>query len=137
MAYRFKVGDHVTWNSEAGDVSGKISNGLPAYLSGDTGITAEQKVVVHDHYEARLAIINIGDVFTTGPEEAAWVMNELVRPMSVICSHANEPATKEGKVLPNSRTATFIKDTKSPVHVPLSGKTMEFNSAGKCVNGCG
>ena len=24
MTKRFKVGDHVTWNSEAGDVSGKI-----------------------------------------------------------------------------------------------------------------
>ncbi len=24
MAERFKVGDHVTWNSEAGNVSGKI-----------------------------------------------------------------------------------------------------------------
>lgn len=25
MAHKFKVGDHVTWNSEAGHVSGKIS----------------------------------------------------------------------------------------------------------------
>jgi len=24
MKYKFKVGDHVTWNSEAGHVSGKI-----------------------------------------------------------------------------------------------------------------
>lgn len=24
MAYKFKIGDHVTWNSEAGHVSGKI-----------------------------------------------------------------------------------------------------------------
>jgi hypothetical protein len=24
MAHKFKVGDHVTWNSEAGHVSGKI-----------------------------------------------------------------------------------------------------------------
>jgi L-ascorbate metabolism protein UlaG (beta-lactamase superfamily) len=115
----------------------KFSNGLVAYLSGDTGITAEQKVVVHDYYKAKLAVINIGDVFTTGPQEAAWVINDLVRPTSVICSHANEPATKDGKVLPNTRTATFIKDTKVPVYVPLSGKTIEFNGGGKCVKGCG
>lgn len=25
MAHQFKVGDHVTWNSEAGHVSGKIT----------------------------------------------------------------------------------------------------------------
>jgi hypothetical protein len=23
-----------------------------------------------------------------------------------------------------------------PVHIPLSGKTMEFNAKGKCVKGC-
>jgi L-ascorbate metabolism protein UlaG (beta-lactamase superfamily) len=114
----------------------KFSNGLVAYLSGDTGITAEQKIVVHDYYKAKLAVINIGDVFTTGPEEAAWVMNNMVQPTSVICSHANEPATKDGKVLPNTRTAAFIKDTQAPVYVPLSGKTMEFSSDGNCTNGC-
>ncbi len=114
----------------------KFSNGLVTYLSGDTGIIAEQKVVVHDYYKAKLAVIIIGDVFTTGPEEAAWVINDLVQPTSVICSHANEPATKDGKVLPNTRTATFIKDTKVPVYVPLSGKTIEFDGSGKCVKGC-
>jgi L-ascorbate metabolism protein UlaG (beta-lactamase superfamily) len=115
----------------------KFSNGLVAYLSGDTGITSEQKLVVHDYYKAELAVINIGDVFTTGPTEAAWVMNDVVQPASVICSHANEAATKDGKVLPNTRTATFIKATRVPVHVPLSGKTMEFNGGGKCIKGCG
>jgi L-ascorbate metabolism protein UlaG (beta-lactamase superfamily) len=100
----------------------KFSNGLVAYLSGDTGITSEQKLVIHDFYKAKLAVINIGDVFTTGPQEAAWVMNNMVKPTSVICSHANEAATKDGKVLPNTRTAAFIKDTKAPVYVPLSGR---------------
>src|SRR5262245_42335872 len=113
-----------------------FSNGLVAYLSGDTGVTAEQTLVVHDFYKAKLAVINIGDVFTTGPEEAAWVMNNLVQPTSVICSHANEPATRDGNVLPNMRTATFIKNTQAPVYVPLSGKTMEFSSDGNCTSSC-
>ena len=55
-----------------------FSNGLVTYLSGDTGITAEQKTVVADHYQARLAVINIGDTFTTGPTEAAYVVNDLI-----------------------------------------------------------
>jgi len=114
----------------------KFSNGLVAYLSGDTGITAEQKLVVHDYYKAKLAVINIGDVFTTGPEEAAWVMNTMVQPTSVICSHANEAATKDGKVLPNTRTAAFIQHTNAPVYVPLSGKTLEFGDDGNCTKGC-
>jgi L-ascorbate metabolism protein UlaG (beta-lactamase superfamily) len=113
-----------------------FTNGLVVYLSGDTGITAEQDVVVRRHYKANLAVINIGDVFTTGPTEAAYVINELVKPNSVIASHANEVATKGGKVLPGTRTETFIKAVKVPAHVPLSGKTMEFGGNGKCVSGC-
>ncbi len=114
----------------------KFSNGLVAYLSGDTGITAEQEKVVRGHYGAKLAVINIGDTFSTGPTEAAYVVNDLVKPAAVIPSHANEVGTKDGKVLPGTRTDSFIKAVKVPVHVPLSGKTMEFDAGGKCVAGC-
>lgn len=114
----------------------KFSNGLVVYLSGDTGITAEQDLVVRQYYRANLAVINIGDVFTTGPTEAAHVINEMVKPAGVIPSHANEVATKGGKVVPGSRTDTFIKAAKMPAHVPLSGKTMAFDGRGKCVSGC-
>ena len=85
---------------------------------------------------ARLAVINIGDGFTTGPREAAYVINELVKPTAVIASHANEVGTREGKVVPGSKTETFIKASQVPVHVPLSGRAMSFDAAGKCVAGC-
>jgi len=114
----------------------RFSNGLVAYLSGDTGITADQDRVVRDYYKATLAVMNIGDGFTTGPLEAAFVMNELVKPASVIASHANEVGTVNGKVRPGSKTEAFIKAAKMPVHVPLSGVTMEFTAAGVCATGC-
>ena len=114
----------------------KFSNGLVAYLSGDTGITGDQEKVVRGHYKAKLAVINIGDTFTTGPTEAAYVINDLVKPASVIVSHANEPATAGGKVKAGTRTESFIRATRVPVHVPLSGKTMEFDGGGGCVVGC-
>jgi len=113
-----------------------FSNGLVVYLSGDTGITAEQDIVVRRHYKANLAVINIGDVFTTGPAEAAYVIDELVKPNSVIASHANEVATKGGQVIAGTRTDTFMKAVKVPAYVPLSGKTMSFDGAGKCASGC-
>ncbi|MEX0808595.1 MAG: MBL fold metallo-hydrolase [Dongiaceae bacterium] len=113
-----------------------FSNGLVVYLSGDTGITAEQDLVVRGHYGAKLVVMNIGDVFTTGPREAAYVINELVQPASVIPSHANEEATRNGVVLPETRTAAFIEASEVPVHVPLSGKTMSFDAAATCVAGC-
>ena len=114
----------------------RFSNGLVAYLSGDTGITADQEFVVRDYYHAKLVVMNIGDGFTTGPVEAAYVVNDLVKPTSVIASHANEAATEGGKVRAGSKTETFMKAAKMPVYVPLSGKTMEFDSGGKCTAGC-
>jgi len=113
-----------------------FSNGLSAYLSGDTGITAEQETVVRDYYKARLVVINIGDTFTTGPTEAAWVVNKLIKPESVIASHANQPSTSGGKVIDGTRLATFMQKTKAKVHVPLSGRTMSFDRKGKCTGGC-
>lgn len=113
-----------------------FSNGLVVYLSGDTGITAEQDLVVRKHYAAKLVVMNIGDTYTTGPKEAAYVVNEFIKPTAVIASHANEAATNAGKVIAGCRTDTFIKATKVPVYVPLSGRTMEFSNIGTCVAGC-
>jgi len=122
-----------------GEATGYVltfSNGLVVYLSGDTGITAEQDLVVRGHYKPSLAVMNIGGGFTTGPTEAAYVINDLVKPKAVIASHVNEVGTREGKVLPGSKTEAFIKAVSVPVHVPLSGRTMTFDSAGKCAAGC-
>lgn len=113
-----------------------FSNGLVAYLSGDTGLTAEQDTVVRGHYGAKLAVINIGDTFTTGPKEAAYVINELVKPTAVIPSHANEAATKDGKLIRGTRTAAFKEAVSVPAHLPLSGRTMQFDRSGRCVAGC-
>jgi hypothetical protein len=60
----------------------------------------------------------------------------MIRPAAVIASHANEAATKDGKALPGTRTQTFVDAVRVPVHLPLSGKTMEFDARGRCVAGC-
>jgi L-ascorbate metabolism protein UlaG (beta-lactamase superfamily) len=114
----------------------RFSNELVVYLSGDTGITAEQETVVQRHFGANLAVMNIGGIFSTGPAEAAWVINELVKPQAVIASHANEAATAGGEVQADTKTAAFIEAVNVPVHVPLSGRTMEFDGNAKCASGC-
>jgi L-ascorbate metabolism protein UlaG (beta-lactamase superfamily) len=114
----------------------RFSNGLVAWLSGDTGILADQQWVIRDYYHARLAVMNIGDGFTTGPAEAAYVIDDLVKPASVIPSHANEVGTVDGKPREGSRTEAFARAVHVPVHVPLSGRTMSFDGSGKCVAGC-
>jgi len=114
----------------------RFSNGLTVYLSGDTGVTAEQDTVVRRSLGAKLVVMNIGGIFSTGPQEAAYVINDLVKPTAVIASHANEAATKNGEVQPNTKTAAFQKAVKVPVYPSLSGKTMEFDGNAKCVKGC-
>jgi L-ascorbate metabolism protein UlaG (beta-lactamase superfamily) len=114
----------------------RFSNGLVAYLSGDTGILADQQLVIRGYYHASLVVMNMGDGFTTGPAEAAYVVNELVKPASVIPSHSNEVGTVDGKVRPGSKTEAFVRAAAMPVQVPLSGHTMAYDGAGKCVAGC-
>ena len=88
-------------------------------------------------HRANLAVMSVGGAPNmNGPLEAAYVMNELVQPNSIIITHVNEQATDGGKVRPSTRTDAFIKAVKAPVHVPLSGRTMEFDATARCVAGC-
>jgi L-ascorbate metabolism protein UlaG (beta-lactamase superfamily) len=115
----------------------KFTNGLTVYLSGDTGHTGDMATIVNGYYGANLAVVHMGDIFTMGPEEAAFAVRELIKPKAVIPEHANEAATSGGKVLPKTRTARFIELVKGiPVHLPLSDKTMQFDKNGTCVAGC-
>jgi len=115
----------------------RFTNGLTVFLSGDTGLTSEMGTIVRGYYGANLAVFNIGDIFTTGPEEAAFAINSLIRPAAVIPSHANEQATMNGALIPGTKTDRFSDLVKNAgVFVPLSGTTMEFDSHGKCMGGC-
>ncbi len=125
----------------AGPDSGFVitfTNGLVVYLSADTGHTSDMETLVRRYYRARLAIVNMGDVNTMGPEEAAWAVNELIKPKTAIPTHANEESTRDGKPVPGSKVAKFMQsvDDEITVQLPLSGVTMEFDAGGKCVKGC-
>lgn len=114
----------------------KFTNGLTVYLSGDTGIHTEMKTVVNEYHHANLAVLNLGPSAVT-VNSAAYAMNELVRPASVIFSHVNEAVTEGGKLRPASRAAAISKQLKGVTpHLAISGRTMEFDGAGKCVAGC-
>lgn len=114
----------------------RFTNGLTVYLSGDTGLHAEMSSIVRDFHKANLMMLNMGPNAITA-YAGAYAANQLVQPAAVIATHVNEAATKDGKVLPASRTAAFIAAVKGrPVYPALSGKTMEFDGNAKCVAGC-
>ena len=113
----------------------KFTNGLVAYLSGDTGIHSEMKTVINEYHKAKLAVLNLGPnpgIFHSG----AHAVNQLLKPESVILTHVNEPATEGGKLRPKSRTAALMKQLRPDAHLAISGRTMEFDGEGKCVGGC-
>jgi L-ascorbate metabolism protein UlaG (beta-lactamase superfamily) len=114
----------------------KFTNGLTAYLSGDTGIHTEMKTVVNEYHKANLAVFNLGLSAGTNAS-VAQALNELVRPASVILSHPNEAVTEGGKLRPAARAAALIKLLKGVTpHLAISGRAMEFDGKGKCVAGC-
>ena len=114
----------------------KFTNGLTAYLSGDSGIHSEMKTVVNEFHKANLAQFNLGLSAITAAS-AAYAMNELVRPTSVIMSHTNEASTEGGKLRPGALAAAFASQLKGRSAYPaLSGRTMEFDGRGRCVSGC-
>lgn len=131
------AGDNLT--AYVGHANGYVltfTNGLKAYLSGDTAIMGDMKTIINGFYRANLAVVNMG-AFAMQSEETAFAVNELIQPNAVIPSHANEAATTDGKVKPGTKTKQFIDLVKGrPVHVPLSGQTMEFDGNAKCIAGC-
>ncbi len=113
-----------------------FTNGLRVYLSGDTAIMGDMKTIINGYFKANLAVMNVG-AFAMQSEAGAFAVNELLQPRAVIPSHVNEGATTGGKIIPGSKTKQFMDLVKGrPVHLPLSGKTMEFNGDAMCVAGC-
>ena len=113
-----------------------FSNGLRAYLSGDTGVTSEMDTVGR-MYRPNLAVINVSDIFTTGPSEAAFAIQNMIRPASVMPSHVNEQATAEGRARAGTRVDRFtsLVQSTTAVVLTLSGVTRSFDGEGRCI-GC-
>jgi len=110
----------------------RFSNGLSVYWSGDSGFFGDMKLF-SQYYGVNLAIMHIGDIFTMGPDEAAFAVNQLIKPKTVIPTHVNELATTGGVVDPGSKTERFINAISvAKVIVPLSDVPISCDGTGKC-----
>lgn len=111
----------------------RFSNGLSVYWSGDSGFFGDMELF-SEFYKVNMTVIHMGDLFTMGPDEAAFAVNELIEPRTAIPEHANEVATSGGVVNPGTRTERFINkvDKGIKVIVPLSGVEISCNGGGVC-----
>lgn len=119
----------------------RFTNGLTAYLTGDTGVFGDMGQVISRFYNPNLMVINIGPgnlgPTSLGPLDAANVIRELVRPTTVIPSHVQEQATSGGAVRNNTWTELFMRSVRNitSVVLPLSDVTLTFDGEGRCI-GC-
>jgi L-ascorbate metabolism protein UlaG (beta-lactamase superfamily) len=123
-----------------GGVIIEFTNGLHVYCTGDTGLTGDMKTIVKDYYDVNLVVVNIGDALSLGPREAAFAINNLLTPTSVIPQHVNEAATASGGNPIGHRLPIFmgmVNSLQTAVVIPRSGVTRHFNGAGVLVASAG
>jgi hypothetical protein len=71
-----------------------------------------------------------------GPDEAAFAVNQLIKPRTVIPEHFNQVSTTNGKVNGGTKLERFIQQLKgqtiSTVIVPLSNVPISCDGQGNC-----
>src|SRR5262245_35377249 len=122
----------------AGSESGYIirfTNGLSVLWTGDSGLIGDWATQAK-FYGTNLAVVHGGDLFTMGPDEAAFAVNQLTKPRSVIPEHFNQVSTTGGQVNPGTKVERFIEQlkgqAKTRVIVPLSDKPISCDGQGNC-----
>jgi L-ascorbate metabolism protein UlaG (beta-lactamase superfamily) len=119
----------------------RFTNGLTVYLTGDTGMFGDMEQIIGKRYKPNLVVINIGPggngPTALGPDDAAVVIQDMVRPATVMPSHVGEQATSGGALRGGTRTELFARSVGSFARVvlPVSDVTLAFDGDGRCV-GC-
>lgn len=120
----------------------RFSNGLTVLWTGDSGLIGDWQVQ-SQMYQPNLAVVHAGDLFTMGPEEAAFAILNLIKPRTVIPEHINEVSTSGGAVVAGTRVERLIELLRAPARqfppsrppkliVPLSGVPISCNGSGNC-----
>ena len=111
----------------------RFTNGLTMLWTGDSGLIGDWETQ-SKFYKPNLAVVHGGDLFTMGPDEAAFAVNQLIKPRSVIPEHFNQVSTSGGQVNSGTRLERFIQQLKGQarVIVPLSGESISCDGKGNC-----
>ncbi len=110
----------------------RFTNGLTVLWTGDSGLIGDWKTQ-SKFYKVNLAVVHMGDLFTMGPDEAAFAVDHLIKPKTVIPEHANQVSTSDGAVNAGTRVERFIGQVEdAKVIVPLSGVPISCDGEGNC-----
>lgn len=67
-----------------------------------------------DFYGPSLVVINMGDVFNTGPDETAFAVRKLLTPLTAIPCHTDEASTTGGAVTPGRGSSSSSHRSGAP-----------------------
>jgi L-ascorbate metabolism protein UlaG (beta-lactamase superfamily) len=119
----------------AGSESGYIirfTNGLTVLWTGDSGLISDW-ATDSEFYKPNLAVVHMDGLFTMGPDEAAFAVERLIHPTTVIPEHINQVSTSGGVVVPGLRLDAFIDRLhEGRIVVPLSGLPITCDGKGNC-----
>jgi L-ascorbate metabolism protein UlaG (beta-lactamase superfamily) len=101
----------------------ELENGFRIYHAGDTGVFGDMKLI-GERYKPDLALLPIGGHFTMDPADAAWVVNDLLRPKAVIPMHYGANPLTRG----TAQQFTDALGAASPVRVLVAkpGEPIRF-----------
>lgn len=98
-----------------------LENGATLYFAGDTGPTMDMQIV-GDLYRPDVSVLPIGDLYTMGPREAAYVMRLLRSRWVVPCHYGTFPALTG---TPEALRAELEKQgVEAEVVAPKPGQTL-------------
>jgi L-ascorbate metabolism protein UlaG (beta-lactamase superfamily) len=110
----------------------RFTNGLTVLWTGDSGLISDW-ATISEFYKPNLAVVHMDGLFTMGPDEAAFAVERLIRPTTVIPEHINQVSTAGGVVVPNLRLEAFINQLhRGKIVVPLSGLPISCDGRGNC-----
>ena len=87
----FDAGDDRPYGGEAAGFVVTLENGATIYFAGDTGPSMDMQII-GDLYRPDVSVLPIGDRYTMGPREAAYVMKLLRSRWVVPCHYGTFPA---------------------------------------------
>ncbi len=101
----------------------ELENGFRIYHAGDSGVFGDMKLI-GERYKPDLALLPIGGHFTMDPADAAWVVNDLLRPKAVIPMHYGANPLTRG----TAQQFTDALGAASPVRVLVArpGEPIRF-----------
>ncbi len=87
----FQVGNDREYGGEPAGFVVRLENDATIYFAGDTGPTMDMQIV-GDLYKPDVSVLPIGDLYTMGPREAAYVAKLLRSRWIVPCHYGTFPA---------------------------------------------